>query len=387
MRYRRRVFLGYQFDSIHYDRTELLSVFEEACEMAENDLRRKIQGISLEARHEATQLGKPLSLEIINLVRGSSATVFELSDNNPNVMYELGIAYGQGIANPLILRSRKAKNKTLPSDIKGIFYLPYNNLQSIKGRLARNLLRIIRRQIEGEQAGDMANTIRPIWAGTSVSKKKINIICPTLPNNRKYRPSFASPRSSEYVELAKYGDLDALVELLEMLPILYPESAVNRMASQDVTVNHLKDNLIILGGPDFNGVARDFIDRVELPIRYKSGNREAEFEDTRTGRRYRMIIKSGRVHQDYGLFARFPNPFDPQKHVVMIGGLETFGVLGTARTFGFTAASRTLVRNVLNRCGPNPRFVALLKIPVLNSSAGVGQIDYSCFHMYPWHKN
>lgn len=147
-------------------------------------------------------------------------------------------------------------------------------------------------------------------------------------------------------------------------------SYADELGHYDLTGKSLRSNMIVIGGPDVNSIARDILDRINLGIDFASGQideslsthgregrfklhprgRFSQFFSTERSNRgillirdltmardqkrpaiYRPTIKNGKVLIDYGIVARAPNPFDPDKSVVLLAGAYGYGTWGAVR--------------------------------------------------------
>lgn len=130
----------YQFSSQHYDKVELHSCIARAIE----EVDRGIDGINVV--YDPIEEG--LSSEVIHenitkTIQKSNLVIFELSDLNPNVLFELGLAKGRD--KPIIVLREEGVEKPLPTDVQSFIYLKYskNNLQSLHFSLAQKIKKTI----------------------------------------------------------------------------------------------------------------------------------------------------------------------------------------------------------------------------------------------------
>jgi hypothetical protein len=144
----------------------------------------------------------------------------------------------------------------------------------------------------------------------------------------------------EFIYSLKYGDVDAYVEVLITLLRLYPSIRLRVMSAGEVesTRLNLSRHLIVIGGPDYNGLSERILGWGNTKFDYRSphvSTRSADHPDEivlydrDTGREYchKTDIR------DFGYFERLPNPHNPKSQIVMIGGCHTIGVAGAAKAF------------------------------------------------------
>lgn len=376
------VFLGLQFISKknYYMCKDIVAAVKGAVKLAQAELRSSYPGVKLKLEYRVTKYGKPLNAQIIRMVKRASAAVFEFSEKNPNVYFEMGLAYGKKVTEPIILlNKRAARRKIVASDVEDLFRLHYshNKLSSKKREMADHIKQQVAKRISGYRFD-----IRRVWSG-GISKRHITVVCPTLPVS--YLPKHARKSSPEFVNLAKYGDPDALVEVLILLRTLFTNSRVRRLISRKISHNDYRENLIVIGGPDFNNVAREFMRESNCPIQYQIAGSKCAFLCRPSRKEFLLKTKRrGQALQDYGLFARFPNPFNRSKTVIMIGGLGTRGVLGAAEAFGINPIGKKNTRKIVDNVSENPFFAVLIPVRVSESHTPYCEIDLATLCKYPW---
>ncbi len=123
------VFLGYQFKSNHYRSAILRDMVINATKEASGDLRA--QNVSLRYDPVDQRKGDHISCEICEKIQKSIICIFEVSDQNPNVMMELGMALGVGRK---VLLLRHQNGKEIPSDLKGLNRIEYSDNNDLRNR-------------------------------------------------------------------------------------------------------------------------------------------------------------------------------------------------------------------------------------------------------------
>ena len=131
------------------------------------------------------------------------------------------------------------------------------------------------------------------------------------------------------------GDAIALTELRAFFDALdlrdFDIAYADRLTTAD-----LATNLIVLGGPDANPVARDIASRLNYTIRFGNPTQyEVALFDTLTGLVYApaAIRQPGHTEivVDYGLILKAPNPLDSTKQVMFIAGSFGYGTWAGVR--------------------------------------------------------
>lgn len=169
----------------------------------------------------------------------------------------------------------------------------------------------------------------------------ITIVCSELPSERLKKLPHTSPEDPDYVELYRYSDLDALLELFGHVRVVNPNSNVHIRGASSLETDEYTSHLVLLGGVDWNEVTRDMLSRVELPVR-QSDRPEVSatggFEVTVNGKQRRFVPrlrKSGGTEvliEDVAHFYRAPNPFNAKRTVTICNGMYLRGTLGAVRT-------------------------------------------------------
>lgn len=111
-----KVFVGYQFKSTHYISASLKEIIKES--LVDFELFPIFGDDYYEPIH--------VSCKICMNLQQVDICIFEISDSNPNVMFELGIAYMLG-KKSILLAKENSKGTSL-SDIAGINLITYNDL-------------------------------------------------------------------------------------------------------------------------------------------------------------------------------------------------------------------------------------------------------------------
>ncbi len=122
-----QIFVGFQTQSDHYKTPSLKLMITEALQTF--DLVPFFAIDHYEPVH--------ISCEICHAIQEASVCIFEISDSNPNVMFELGVAYMVGKAT--VLLARKGSPGTHISDIAGIHRVEYDDLVECRDFIRRCL--------------------------------------------------------------------------------------------------------------------------------------------------------------------------------------------------------------------------------------------------------
>jgi hypothetical protein len=115
-------------------------------------LRNTIRGI---IQHEGGQAlfldetftpGALFADEISRLIKSSDAVIADMSRNNPNVMFEIGMAHASG--KPIVLLLEEEATARVPTDLAGFYAITYvaDNLSGLSARLSRALRQLAERR-------------------------------------------------------------------------------------------------------------------------------------------------------------------------------------------------------------------------------------------------
>jgi transcriptional regulator with XRE-family HTH domain len=178
-------------------------------------------------------------------------------------------------------------------------------------------------------------------AGTGLwyfpDQRTVTIVCAQLPAELLREGfSYADPNSPDYVELYKYADPDALIELYGHIRAVNPMLQVNFRTALELTPDDYTTHLVLLGGVDWNVVTRDLLARVELPVRQvvrveESGEVGGFEVDGHAQLFAPQIDRNGHLVEDVAHFYRDLNPFNAKRTVTICNGMYGRGVVGAVR--------------------------------------------------------
>jgi len=128
-------FVGFKFESEYYHKDELKETITEA--FKNYPVKPWFPDDNSEPEH--------LTVPICRTIRSTCISIFELSDQAPNVLIELGIAIGRG---SIITILRNRSSNPVPTDIDGIYRIHYADVTELKGRLRNFISKIISKASE-----------------------------------------------------------------------------------------------------------------------------------------------------------------------------------------------------------------------------------------------
>jgi len=144
----------------------------------------------------------------------------------------------------------------------------------------------------------------------------------------------------EFIYSLKYGDVDAYIEVLITMLRLYPAIRMRVMSAGEAesTRLDLSRHLVVIGGPDYNALARRVLSWQQTQFEYRSpyvSVQSTEHPDEIVF--YNNVRKIEYCHEsemhDFGYFERIPNPYNPKSRVILLGGCHTIGVTGAVKAF------------------------------------------------------
>jgi hypothetical protein len=129
-----KVFYGYQFQSEHFDPEVLRETLEAACKQAQELLEPKVRIVAVGPE---TSLGGILPVDLLRMIEASAMCIFEISDSNPNVLFEVG--YTMGREKRMVLLANG--DVQVPTDLQSVTRLPYarTNPKKLVPKLAKTI--------------------------------------------------------------------------------------------------------------------------------------------------------------------------------------------------------------------------------------------------------
>ncbi len=242
----------------------------------------------------------------------------------------------------LIKGTKSLKTFPLPSDIKNRLIIDYVDFKELSNKCLENIADQFRKLLHNDS---LANIYLPkIWFPNDVAN--IHLITSTEGEKRE---KFASPTSDNYMLLESLGDKDSLLEIVAFLNRSYRSTCIS-MYSADSYTNNMEGNFVIIGGPgddegDGNKICKIFMDKMDVKVKYDDDCEHLLFGK----KKFKATKEKNKTIKDFGYYARFPNPFNPNTTVVLIHGIHTFGVLGAAKAFSDHPSAQGNIRKVLKK--------------------------------------
>lgn len=366
-----RIFLSYAFTPRQnaYEQEEICRVLSEAVISVETKMRLREQGVKIVQDFALTEHSRVLRDEILEKIKSADIMIVDISDNNPNVLYELGYADALKMDSAIITKSTKEmETYGVPTDIDLKNRIQYDDVHELADKLVLPLERRVRGVLDAPPG---PKDIRKIWFPQDAPL--IHVIGP----KSQAKTEFADAGSIDYDMLNKLGDKAAIFEVRILLAKLYPEAVIRvQMADEFNMEAYQADNMVIVGGPgipgeDGNSAHRLLSEQMRSKISYTGDCRVMKIGD----REFPATYAEGKVTRDYGCFARMRNPYNSASAVVMIHGIHTSGVLGASRMFGDSEAAKKNVAKVLAKLGDDPRFECAVSVSVGRGMPGEPDLD------------
>jgi len=370
-----RIFFGYQLVSQFHSESDIRKCARLLVRTLSD---RNVRATVTFGRFPA---GENLWDAIRDAIGRCDVALFDISENNPNVVLEAGLALGSS-KRIIMLKSRESDEQfKRPSDLVGYVYVPYRSSAELCGRrlnleLSRSLIDYLSRSQESDRL------FKGVWGFGEFDD--VTVVCSQLdePEERQH------PEPWEFIYLSKYGDLDALFEAQSTIHELYPNVHVEHRTGTEISENRNEDqftgNLVLVGGPDYNRLVRTF-ERYS-PVKYFPAEEDnnitirlkrqgTTFTPRKRGTDPEEII-------DYGFFVSRRNPHNLDKRLILVGGCHTYGVYGAIKAFRYSRRQRDPVaqancRTVLRRLGPDAEFFAFFEVHGVGNSVPTPRLDAS----------
>ncbi|MEB3370366.1 helix-turn-helix domain-containing protein [Saccharopolyspora mangrovi] len=186
----------------------------------------------------------------------------------------------------------------------------------------------------------------------------------------------ASPERRNYIGMSAYADGDALIELYGHVRALNPSSDVRFEIARRIDPHDLQAHLVLLGSPAMNPMRRQV--RFGLPVRQVEvddlGHGEI-FEVAEESRQYRPTLHDGRLIEDVGLLARFPNPYNVRRTLTLCSGVFTRGGFGAVRCLTDPELRARNHEHLKRHIADSDNFGMLMRVPVVRNATATPDLS------------
>lgn len=355
-----RVFVGFQLESAFHRPSDLRALMK----VVGGRLSRR--NVDLEATFGRFPAGESLWESVRESIGRADVALFDVSENNPNVMLEAGLALGSSKRIVMLKSLKSDAGFKRPSDLVDYLYIPYQDSRDLRSpRVCHAVEAGILNAIQRHRSPD--RSFREVWGFGEFDVA--TVVCSELDEAEERQ----HPEPWEFIYLSKYGDQDALIEALTTIHELYPTVHVSYMTGTELWEQRENDalagNLVLVGGPDYNRMTRALERYCPFEYSEAGGDNNISIRLKRGGQKFtpRRTETSPEEYLDYGFFVSRRNPYNLQKRLVIVGGCHTRGVYGAIRAFRFLRRDKDPIaesncRTVALKVGPNADFFALFEV-------------------------
>jgi hypothetical protein len=237
--------------------------------------------------------------------------------------------------------------------------------------------------------------VSPTW--TFADGNTVTIVCAPLSEELQRRMPYADPQSPDYIDLHRYADLDALVELHGHIRAGNPNVQVHFKLSTDLAGDDYTTHLVLLGGVDWNNLLAEIQDAVDLPVQQQSKNADdvehydAWFEimaGRDVGQQHRARVESvqGRpvLREDVAYFYRGPNPFNAKRSLTICNGTYGRGVYGAVRALTDVRFRDRNEEYLETRFMGEPEFSVLMRVRILQGKVMTPDWNRDVTRLHEW---
>lgn len=253
-------------------------------------------------------------------------------------------------------------------------------------RLSAELLSL--RAAVADDGDDEPGSPRSLWHFPDGAP--VRLICGQLV--REDRLPHASAADHNYMQLAAYADLDALVELFGHIRAQNPNSDVRFELGQRLESDDLQAHLVLFGSAEMNWNAGLLAARISLPIHQFEAPEFLDGEifevagdsQKRFGPRFVDDDPTRQLLEDVGWFLRVPNPHNSTATLTICSGVFTRGVYGAVRCFTDVAVRDRNEAYVRARFGDAVEFGLLMRVGVLDHATISPDLHVGDVRLYEW---
>jgi transcriptional regulator with XRE-family HTH domain len=237
--------------------------------------------------------------------------------------------------------------------------------------LAKELLDL-RARTEGVRA-EVAQ--RSMWHFPGA--QAITIVCGLLPEDRQ--PPNARHDDLDYSRIARFADLDTLVDVYGAVKANNPDSVVILTTGREMTRVDALNHLILIGNTEMNQAMRWFARQLDLPVTVDASAVVIK------GERFGYTLDQDELIEDVGVFVRGPHPSAPHLTVTICNGITSRGVRGAAQCFVNSTVRERNTRYTTRRFPEESTFGIVVRVPVLNGEPLPQVLEEEANRLHEWH--
>jgi hypothetical protein len=221
----------------------------------------------------------------------------------------------------------------------------------------------------------------------------VMITCGRIPESMVNNFSASDRRDPDYVDLLTYADPDALVHLFGHIRALNPAHDVKFATTSNLQPADYSSHLVLIGGSDFNLLARDMFSTLRLPVKMSPRLTESDWlglEVTDGGRtqRFSPVLDddygSRTLREDVILFFRGVNPVAPPRTITICAGMYARGTLAAAQCLTdppFGPRNQAYLRR---KVGGHRHFGFVARARVMNGMVAPPDLTNPAHRLYEW---
>ncbi len=168
----------------------------------------------------------------------------------------------------------------------------------------------------------------------------------------------------------QHGDNNAIVEVVHTLSKAYPDRKIEIINSEEYLRRNgpsLANDIVTIGGPDFNLVSKKMLEKLPLRFVQKRNNKFADSTLIVTDEGKDSKLETGRddndrIVSDPAVFAKIKDTFGQGRYLYMVMGNQTQGTYAASLLFGISSQHLLVNHEFLKERGllvPGKRFALI----------------------------
>lgn len=236
--------------------------------------------------------------------------------------------------------------------------------------------------------------------------RTITVVCPRWPQDMLDRMPYTTRDDPDHIEMLKYSELDALVELHGHVRAANPANQVNLRTADELVSDDYTSHLALLGGIDWNQATTSLLDRLQLPVRQiadwsKPDGQYFEVEENGSKVRHHAVLdrRSGKdrggqagsgasdkgiLLEDVALFARAVNPLNKKRTVTICNGMYGRGTYGVVRALTDARFRDRNAEYVRSRFSGSETYCILTRVPIVNGATVTPDWTTGEYTLFEW---
>lgn len=356
------MFYGHQFSSGEESSTKIRNAVTKASKAIESSwnshsIKNKVNLILNKLDITSDSF---LFEEVIKAIDLSDICIFNLTENNSNVLFELGHAHGREKSNIWICNEKISLDE-LPSDFQGKFLLRYKNETDLVSVLENEIQVKLERLFNslGMQAYE------ELWDFRESSV--IDLVFGAIPKEEQTK--YADLNEPNFLRYQRVADIDSLVFISKMLSRNFPENELKDYIGNEYR-KQLDAPTILVGGPALNSAARRYYlegsditldNRIPVKFQYDEDSGEECIKYICNNETFSVTVNGSSSILDIGIFAKLYDK-TRKRSIILISGIRTGGVLGAAKCFSDTPDGLLNCEILKNHDDDLTSFLAIFKV-------------------------